>query len=92
MTLHLGTDSCQIWDLFEGKHIFNERLPSREASSAAHLARMVALLGPPPTKLLQRGSMAGDFFDRHGEYTFRFIAMFEEKTKYFLHEVLRFLR
>ena len=56
---------CQIWDLFEGKHMFNERLPNREASSAAHLARMIALLGPPPTRLLQRGTVSRGFFNEH---------------------------
>ncbi|KAL9117857.1 MAG: hypothetical protein Q9187_005600 [Circinaria calcarea] len=57
-----------IWDLFEGKHMFTDRLPNRDASSAAHLARMIALLGPPPTDLLQRGAVSGEFFCENGEF------------------------
>lgn len=56
----------KIWDLFEGKHMFNERLPSRNLSSPAHLARMIALLGPPPMELLERGSASHNFFDKKG--------------------------
>lgn len=55
--------SIQVWDLFEGKRLFTERLPNREESEAAHLARMVALLGPPPPDLLKRGSKSGRYFD-----------------------------
>ena len=46
--------------------MFHERLPSREASSAAHLARMIALLGPPPVGLLERGAVSDSFFDKEG--------------------------
>ena len=47
--------------------MFNERLPSREASSATHLARMVALLGPPPLRLLERGTVSNNFFNENGK-------------------------
>jgi len=56
----------QVWDLFEGKHLFNERLPSRDASVPAHIARMIALLGPPPNDLLKRGRYSAIFFDEEG--------------------------
>jgi hypothetical protein len=57
----------QVWDLLEGKHLFTERLPSREESSAAHLAKMVALLGPPPRDLLERSNVAEKFFNSDGK-------------------------
>ncbi|KAF2189938.1 kinase-like protein [Zopfia rhizophila CBS 207.26] len=57
-----------VWDLFEGKHMFNQRLPNRDLSSAAHLARMITLLGPPPMDLLQRGKVSEDFFDKDGRH------------------------
>ena len=49
--------------------MFNEQLPSREKSTAAHLARMIALFGPPPIRLLQRGFRTGEFFDKDGMYS-----------------------
>lgn len=57
---------CQIWDLLEGKHLFNERLPSREESSAAHLNKMVSLFGLPPRDLLERSNVTDSFFDESG--------------------------
>ncbi|WYZ44877.1 hypothetical protein EsH8_VIII_000193 [Colletotrichum jinshuiense] len=56
-----------IWDLFEGKLLFNTRLRDRNASKAAHFARMVSLMGPPPDELLERGSSWKDFFDEDGK-------------------------
>lgn len=47
--------------------MFNERLPSRDASSPAHLARMIAMLGPPPLELLSRGNLSHEFFDEKGK-------------------------
>jgi hypothetical protein len=58
--------SIKIWDLFEGKHMFNKRLPSRDASAPAHIARMIALMGPPPKDLLKRGQFSAIFFDADG--------------------------
>jgi hypothetical protein len=57
----------QVWDLFEGKHMFTERLPSRDASAGAHIARMIALMGPPPTELLEKGQFSTMFVDANGE-------------------------
>ena len=48
--------------------MFNERLPSREASEPAHLARMIALLGPPPKDLPERGQFSSTFFDEEGAW------------------------
>jgi len=66
-----------IWDLFEGKHMFNERLPSRDASSPTHLARMIALLGPPPVDFLARGNVSQEFFDDSSKSRIFLLAMFE---------------
>ncbi|OBT61314.1 hypothetical protein VE03_09523 [Pseudogymnoascus sp. 23342-1-I1] len=58
-----------VWDLYEGKHLFKERLPSRMESVPAHIARMIALLGPPPKELLKRGEFSDMFFDEDVEDT-----------------------
>ncbi|PIA93312.1 SRSF protein kinase 2 [Cercospora beticola] len=58
-----------IWDLLEGKHLFTERLPSREESSGKHLARMVTLLGKPPSDFLQRSRISNKYFDDEGNLT-----------------------
>lgn len=49
--------------MFEGKHLFNKRLPSRQESAVAHLARMISLLGPPPEEMLKEGAATDEFFD-----------------------------
>jgi serine/threonine-protein kinase SRPK3 len=46
--------------------MFTERLPSRDASTPAHVARMIALMGPPPKDLLKRGQFSSMFFDANG--------------------------
>ena len=56
----------KVWDLFEGKHLFTDRLPSRDASAPAHIAKMIALLGLPPTDLLKRGQFSKLFFNQDG--------------------------
>ncbi|KAF7187460.1 Serine/threonine-protein kinase SRPK [Pseudocercospora fuligena] len=52
-----------IWDLFEGRHLFYGRDPDGTGySTRAHLAEVVAILGPPPPDLLQRGRRSNEFF------------------------------
>jgi len=58
----------QIWDIFEGKHLFNKRLPSRDASAGAHLARMISLLGAPPEEILQAGTATSELFGESGKF------------------------
>ncbi|KAH6663297.1 putative serine/threonine protein kinase [Plectosphaerella plurivora] len=65
--LEAANDKLKIWDLFEGKHLFNRRLPSRQASCKPHLARTIELLGPPPPDLLTTGAMTKHFFDEKGK-------------------------
>ncbi|KAK3987686.1 Serine/threonine-protein kinase, partial [Cladorrhinum sp. PSN332] len=55
---------CMIWHIFEGEHLFSGHDPEHAAyRSRAHLAEMVALLGPPPPSLLARGNRSGEFFN-----------------------------
>jgi len=43
----------QIWNLLENRDLFKPRIrPERSYSPAAHLAEMIALLGPPPQILI----------------------------------------
>lgn len=52
---------CQLWDLLEGRTLFSQVLDQHGNYDAkAHLAEMIALLGPPPPKLIARyRSMVG---------------------------------
>lgn len=60
---------CLIWDLFEGKHMFHGQDPEKETyMTRAHLADMVALMGPPPLDLLKRGKRTAEFFDENGQW------------------------
>ncbi|KAL2169355.1 hypothetical protein VTG60DRAFT_6129 [Thermothelomyces hinnuleus] len=58
------------WHLLQGESLFKTRLPSREESSPAHLARMIALLGPPPPDLLDRGGETERFFEEGGTFKY----------------------
>ncbi|KAM0325025.1 hypothetical protein ACHAQA_007561 [Verticillium albo-atrum] len=56
-----------IWDLFEGRHLFHGNDPKENRYlTRAHLAELVALLGPPPPDLLQRGQRSSEFFTEDG--------------------------
>ncbi|KAI8211807.1 Serine/threonine-protein kinase SRPK [Colletotrichum sp. SAR 10_86] len=57
-----------IWDLLEGKLLFKTRLRDPTVSRAAHFARMISLLGPPPEDLLERGSAWKTLFDEDGMF------------------------
>lgn len=58
---------CMIWDLFEGRHLFYGEDPDGNGySTRAHLAELMALLGPPPLDLIKRGSRSDEFFTRDG--------------------------
>ncbi|KAF5339096.1 hypothetical protein D9611_011210 [Ephemerocybe angulata] len=47
---------CAIWDMFEGGHLFDGTDPEHGVyRSRAHLAEMIALLGPPPPEFVARG-------------------------------------
>ncbi|KAL4815772.1 kinase-like protein [Aspergillus spinulosporus] len=58
-----------IWDLFEGKHLFGDIFDPRGGHDPfRHLALMVALVGPPPTKFLRRSETTEQCFDLHGDW------------------------
>jgi hypothetical protein len=58
----------QIWDLFEGKHMFYGQDPSGKGyTTRAHLAEVVGMLGPPPLDLVRRGVRSSEFFADDGE-------------------------
>ncbi|KAH7014369.1 kinase domain protein [Microdochium trichocladiopsis] len=60
---------CMIWDIFEGAQLFNGIDPEHHAyRRRAHLAEIIALLGPPPKDLLARGHLARKFFSDEGTY------------------------
>ncbi|KAL2256675.1 hypothetical protein VTK26DRAFT_1319 [Humicola hyalothermophila] len=69
-----------IWVLLEGESLFTERLPSREASAPAHLARMITLLGPPPQDLLENANpeWVARFYNEDG--TFKYGEMLTDAT------------
>ncbi|KAK4133834.1 CMGC protein kinase [Trichocladium antarcticum] len=58
-----------IWDLFEGRHLFYGHDPERDRYlTRAHLAEVIALLGPPPLDLVQRGQRGREFFTEDGKW------------------------
>lgn len=60
---------CMIWDLFEGRHLFNGRDPDGNGySTRAHLADVMTLLGPPPLDLIKRGVRSREFFTKEGTH------------------------
>ncbi|KAG6024346.1 hypothetical protein E4U19_003845 [Claviceps sp. Clav32 group G5] len=60
---------CLIWDCFQGGHLFTGREPEFETyRSRAHLAEIIALLGPPPPSLLARANLRSKFFSDTGNF------------------------
>ncbi|KAJ5773661.1 hypothetical protein N7457_008557 [Penicillium paradoxum] len=60
---------AMIWDLFEGKHMFLGNDPDGKGySTRAHLAEVIAMLGPPPLSLLKRGQRSLEFFTEDGDW------------------------
>ncbi|CAF3554544.1 unnamed protein product [Fusarium graminearum] len=57
-----------VWDIFEGNQLFHGIDPEHhEYRRRAHLAEIVALLGPPPKGLLAHGKLSNKFFSDDGE-------------------------
>ena len=56
----------EIWDLFEHRHLFKARNPSRELDDGYHLAEIQAVLGSPPLKFLNRSERSLQFWDKYG--------------------------
>ncbi|KAG5993079.1 hypothetical protein E4U52_002294 [Claviceps spartinae] len=60
---------CMIWDSFQGGNLFTGRDPeSGTYQSRAHLAEIIALLGPPPPSLLAQANLRSKFFSDEGEF------------------------
>ncbi|KAF5604824.1 CMGC SRPK kinase [Fusarium pseudocircinatum] len=61
--------SYKIWDIFEGRHMFTGHDPEfQKYRSRAHLAEIIALLGQPPSKVLEAGEASRKFFTDTGEF------------------------
>ena len=60
----------KLWDLLEGKKLFNAADPSplSEYDDQTHLAQITALLGPPPGRLLTAGRRTSQFYRPDGTY------------------------
>ncbi|KAJ5819378.1 hypothetical protein N7474_004969 [Penicillium riverlandense] len=58
-----------VWDLFEGKHMFNGNDPDGKGySTRAHLAEVIGVLGPPPLSLVKSGRRSHEFFTEDGHW------------------------
>lgn len=58
-----------IWDLYEDKHLFYGIDPTEKRYlTRAHLAELVAMLGPPPMDMLERGARSKEFFNGEGNW------------------------
>jgi non-specific serine/threonine protein kinase len=70
--IYLGNQSTlltlvEIWDLFEGEHLFGNIFNMRDGHDAfKHLALMVALIRPPPSEFVRRSETTEQFFDSSG--------------------------
>jgi serine/threonine-protein kinase SRPK3 len=58
----------EVWDTFEGRSLFRGTDPELGVyRGRAHLAEMIALLGPPSPEFLSRGKLMSKFFSESGE-------------------------
>ncbi|PYI35750.1 protein kinase [Aspergillus indologenus CBS 114.80] len=58
-----------IWDLFEGEHLFDDIFDAKGGHDPfKHLARMVALIGPPPEEFTRRSETTEQCFDPSGAW------------------------
>jgi serine/threonine-protein kinase SRPK3 len=58
----------KLWDLLEGKLLFSAygENKNEEYSDQKQLARITALIGPPPPQFLTRGKRSPLFYDSRG--------------------------
>ncbi|KAF5601319.1 cmgc srpk kinase [Fusarium pseudocircinatum] len=57
------------WDLLGPNRLFTAKDEDGDMYDAAHLAELIATLGPPPQEFLQRnGERAADFWDEQGKW------------------------
>jgi serine/threonine-protein kinase SRPK3 len=57
-----------LWDIREDKKLFGDvySAATGEYDEAGHLARITALLGPPPNELLDKGKRTHLFYEPGG--------------------------
>ncbi|UPK99892.1 hypothetical protein LCI18_010827 [Fusarium solani-melongenae] len=68
------------WDLLEGRTLFSARKEDGSFSDGVHLSELIAALGPPPTKLLNRNhKRALEYWDENYKWD-EFVPIPEEKT------------
>lgn len=60
------TYPSQIWDLFEGQHLFHALDEAQEWSASHHVAEMVGYLGTPSLEYLRRSEVTKNVFDEQG--------------------------
>jgi hypothetical protein len=62
----------QVWDALQGGPLFTGYdIESEKYQGRAHLAEMIALLGPPPMSLLARANLKDKFFSEQGRHRLR---------------------
>jgi len=59
--------ACMIFELVTGDYMFDPKASEEYPRDEDHLALFVELLGPMPTKLIQRGRRSMTYFNRRGE-------------------------
>lgn len=64
-SVHSLTPVVQIWDLFEGGRLFRA-VKDGHLNDEQHLAEMVSLLGPPPSKFLNLNDNCRRYWDSDG--------------------------
>ncbi|KAI1132537.1 kinase-like domain-containing protein [Nemania abortiva] len=68
------------WDLLEGRTLFSARREDGSLSDGAHFAELIAVLGPPPTDLLNRHrKKALEYWNENGDWG-EFVPIPTEKT------------
>ncbi|EEH11538.1 protein kinase [Histoplasma capsulatum G186AR] len=64
-----AVDIWNVWDLFEGEHLFGDIFDTKGSHDPfKHLARMVALIGPPPSGFVNRSETTYQCFDSNGAW------------------------
>ncbi|KAJ7716685.1 kinase-like domain-containing protein [Mycena metata] len=54
---------CAVWDMFEGGSLFSGFDPEHGTyRGRAHLAEIIALMGPPPPSFVAQGALSSKFF------------------------------
>ncbi|KAH7317634.1 serine threonine protein kinase, CMGC group [Rhexocercosporidium sp. MPI-PUGE-AT-0058] len=67
--IDIWNTGCMIWDIFQGGHLFTGHDPEHHSyRSRAHLAEMIALIGPPPQTLVHSGRSSPKFFTDTGDF------------------------